>query len=145
MKIIFTKNAARMCHNMVALVSRICQKGSMATSSGQKTSSQSSDHLSVILERYSAICCLQQTNKGYRSLPWFIGGKDVLASLPTGNGKSFCFALLPCHDEKTINGILHKFYVNVNYIPTCLRRQLLNSAVTTRCTQCYQTPFSRAF
>ena len=47
-----------MCHNniMVALVSRTCQKGSMATSSGQKTWNQSSDHLSVILEPYCAIC-----------------------------------------------------------------------------------------
>ena len=69
MKIIFTKNAARMCHNVVAFMSRTCQKGSKATLSEQKASSQSSDHLSMILERYCAICCLQRTNEGYRSLP----------------------------------------------------------------------------
>ena len=47
--------------------------------------------------------------------------------------------------DKAINSLLCKFYVIVNYIPTCLCRQLLNSAATIRCTRCYQTPFSRAF
>ena len=64
-KIIFTKNVARMCHNYGG--ARV-HKGSMATLSGQKTSSQCSDHLSMILERYCTICWLQQTNKGYRNL-----------------------------------------------------------------------------
>ena len=67
-------------------------KCSMATLSGQKTSSQSSDHLSVILERYCAICWLQRTNKAIEAFPSpsllvcllqaFIGGKAVLVSLP---------------------------------------------------------------
>ena len=84
MNINFTKNVARICHQGLAIhyLSEImysprCRmhggarvhKGSMATSSGQKTSSQSSDHLSMILERYCIICWLQRTNKGYRSLP----------------------------------------------------------------------------
>ena len=66
--------------------------GSMATSSTKKTSSQSSDYLSVIRDAASSF--------GYRSLKneqtrAFIGGKDVFVSLPTGYGKSLCFALLP--------------------------------------------------
>ena len=55
----------------------------------------------------------------------FIGGKDVLVSLPTGYGKSLSFALLPCDDEKSgyKSLALRKFY--------CLCRLLLNSTVTT--------------
>ena len=34
----------------------------------------------------------------------FIGGKDVLVSLPTGYGKSPCFALLPCHAILELRG-----------------------------------------
>ena len=43
-----------------------------------------------------------------------------------------CYHAMMRGVDKAINSILHKFYVNVNYIPTCLRRQLLNSAATTR-------------
>ena len=54
MKMIFTKNAARKSHYGGARV----HKGSMATLSGQKASSQSSDHLSMILR-----CLLATANK----------------------------------------------------------------------------------
>ena len=46
--------------------------------------------------------------------------------------------------RRAINSTLRKFYVNVNYIPTRLRRQLLNSAATTR-TQCYRPLFRVRF
>ena len=56
-----------------------------------------------------------------------------------------CYHAMTRRVDKAINTLLRKFYMNVNYIPTCLRRQLLSSAATTRCAQCYRTPFSRAF
>ena len=51
--------------------------------------------------------------------------------------------VLHCYHAMTrgaLNSILRKFYVNVNYIPTC--RQLLNSAATA---QMLPDPFLRAF
>ena len=58
-----------------------------------------------------------------------------------------CYHAMTRRVDKAINSLLCKFYVNANYIPTCLHtcRQLLNSAATSRCTRYYQTPFSRVF
>ena len=56
-----------------------------------------------------------------------------------------CYHAMTRRVDKAINSLLRKIYVNVKYIPTCLHRQLLNSSATTQYTQCYQTPFSRAF
>ena len=81
----------------------------MATSSVQKTSSQSSDRLFVILERHCAICCRVGCSEQTRAieafsspclfvfmLQAFIGGKDVLVSLPTGQeATSLCIVTIP--------------------------------------------------
>ena len=53
-----------------------------------------------------------------------------------------CYQAIMRRVDKAMNSLLRKFYVKVNYIPLCLRRQLLNSAATTRCARCYQTRVS---
>ena len=60
-------------------------------------------------------------------------------------GSHFALHCYHAMTRRVDNSLLRKFYVNINYIPLCLRRQLLNSAAITCCTRCYQTPFSRAF
>ena len=35
-----------------------------------------------------------------------------------------CYHAMMRRVDKAINSLLRKFYVNVNYIPTCIRRQL---------------------
>ena len=68
----------------------------MATSSVQKKrSGQSSDYLSVISDAASSVGYSTLKNEQIRAIEAFVGGKDVFISLPTGYGKSLCFALLP--------------------------------------------------
>ena len=68
----------------------------MATwSEKRKMSRQSSDYLSVIKDAASSIGYSSLKNEQTTAIEAFIGGKDVFVSLPTGYGKSLCFALLP--------------------------------------------------
>ena len=66
-------------------------------------------------------------------LQTFIGGKNVLVSIPTGYGKYYAVTTLWPEEWIKPSIVLLKFAMNVNYIPTCLCRQLLNSAAITRC------------
>ena len=46
--------------------------------------------------------------------------------------------------DETINSLLHKFYMNINYIPTRLHIGNYRILATTRCTQCNRYLFRRA-
>ena len=108
----------------------------------------------IVYTRYCAICWLQQTNKpsvvlvcSILSFKLSLEVKKCWLAYLLAMGSHFalhCYHAMTKRVDNAINSLLCKFNVNVNYIPTCLRRQLLNSAATTR-TPCYQTLFRVRF